>query len=237
MNERVLYYTHEERRYRFKVADTSVSIERQAGPGYGALAQETFSLDTFPVLNELYWDEIMLKRLIHWYEADMGTINSEAYLIPAPDAAPSPVSATNLLTDDPTQFRIMPAPGGFLGIYPSDHPGHENLLRAMFDEPELPRDAQDDESLWTAIAEASGMSQEAFDKWMDEPFIGKPDDSLVGASSPALPEQDENQDDEPAWKRQQRNSANDLAFFRGYFENRPAQRYSHSETDDEHDAS
>ncbi len=191
MNERVLYYTHEEKRYRFKVADTSVFLERQPSPGYGALSQETFSLDTFPVLNELYWDETELKRLIQWYEVDMGEITSDAYRIPPPDSAPTLVDAAlktvtegreRLSSANPNHCQIIPRVSDLLNTFEPNP--HEKLLRAMFDEPELPRDAQDDEKLWAAIAEASGMTQQEFDEWMDTPSIGAPDDSLVGAVSP-----------------------------------------------------
>lgn len=69
MNE--LYYCTEEKRYRFKVDGPLVFIERQASGAYKALTQEFYPLDSFPVLNDRYWNEDQLNRLIAWYEADI----------------------------------------------------------------------------------------------------------------------------------------------------------------------
>lgn len=71
MNEQTLYYSFEDKHYRLKVAGDSVSIERQRNDFRSALPQETFPFDVFPVMDDRYWIEGEVNRLIAWYEAEM----------------------------------------------------------------------------------------------------------------------------------------------------------------------
>jgi hypothetical protein len=74
MNDQVLYFSHEDKRYRFKVIGDLVYVERHATMAARSLSNEAFSLETFPVLNYPYWNMEQMIRLIAWYEAGIGDL-------------------------------------------------------------------------------------------------------------------------------------------------------------------
>lgn len=176
LTEKILYCEHAQKRYRLKVRNQTVSIERQTSQGrHDQATQQAFNLGTFPVLDDKYWDMDIIARLIQWYESDQTDI-SGAFLVPNPDSAP------NL-----NNCMILPKP--YVGIehYPSDHPGHARLLNAMFDEMELPEGGYDicGCGRWGNL-DANGQCANCAPQ--DDYITGAPDDDLIGAIGP---EQDE----------------------------------------------
>jgi hypothetical protein len=172
LTEKILYCEHAQKRYRLKVRNSSVSVERQPGQGHNGASQQAFNLGTFPVLDDKYWDMDIIGRLIQWYESDQTDI-AGAFLIPNPDSAP------NL-----NNCMILPKP--YVGIehYPSDHPGHARLLNAMFDELELPEGGYDicGCGRWGNL-NADGQCANCA-PIQDDYITGAPDDDLIGAIGP-----------------------------------------------------
>lgn len=72
MNDQTLYYSYDDKNYRFKIADQTVYIERHCSFSYKALSQESYPFEVFPVKDDRYWAVEELNRLIAWYEADLG---------------------------------------------------------------------------------------------------------------------------------------------------------------------
>ena len=113
MIERILYYNHEDRRYRIKVRNDMVYIERQASAAAPAKSADCIGLECYPVLEEHYWVSHEIERLIFFHEADYGpvpfsTITHLEEDRPAPLTGQDMSSEDEWLADDLRKLQVTP---------------------------------------------------------------------------------------------------------------------------------